>query len=401
MYKKEKQMKYKKRFLQASPGALVTAAFIGPGTITTCIKAGYTGSYSLVSIMIVATVIAIFIQYYAAKLGIITQKSLSQNVSISFASPFMRFTSRLLIITAIFIGNCAFEAGNITGGALGIKMLISSNTIMPYVLLIGFCSMLLLWYGKVNWIQNILKYMVLLMVFCFMIATIIIKPNTRDILTELLKIDFNENILLIGALVGTTVGPYNIFLHSKTAQQRWHSPLDMKEMLLDTIISIGLGGIISCCIIVVSATVSKSYSIQELSISNFSQVLAAPLGFWGNKIFLVGLFAAGFSSAITAPYAAAYTVAELFENNVTEQNALFRIIWFVVVAVGTVIALAMGSSPTLLILVAQYTNALILPLIILFLVYCINKQNKVTLFTNIVFTILFFISLLLGVRLFL
>ena len=62
-----------KRIKMASPGSLVTAAFIGPGTITTCIRAGYTQSYSLLSIMVIATLLAIVIQYYAAKVGIITQ----------------------------------------------------------------------------------------------------------------------------------------------------------------------------------------------------------------------------------------------------------------------------------------------------------------------------------------
>lgn len=392
--------KIKGRVIQASPGALVTAAFIGPGTITTCIKSGYTASYSLVSIMIIATIIAILIQYYSAKLGIITQRSLSQNIVHSISSPLMLSLSKLLIIIAIFVGNCAFEAGNFTGGALGLKMLAEANTNTPFVLLIGVCSMGLLWFGKVNWIQVVLKYMVLLMVICFFIAMVLVKPDIREVLFSLLRIDFNKNIYLIGALVGTTIGPYNIFLHSKTAAQKWHSSSDIKEMLLDTVISIGLGGVISCCIIIVAATISKSYFIQELNLNNFSQVLSAPLGYLGNKIFLLGLFAAGTSSAITSPYAAAYAVSELFDDNVTEKDNLFRSIWIIVLLIGIVIALMMGSSPTVLIIFAQYTNAIILPLIIIFLMYCINKNNEATVFTNIIFFVLIIISLLLGIRLF-
>jgi Mn2+/Fe2+ NRAMP family transporter len=268
------------------------------------------------------------------------------------------------------------------------------------VLFIGVASIILLWLGSIRWIQNLLKYMVLLMVACFLITAILVRPNISDILSDLTKVNFSKDILLIGALVGTTIGPYNIFLHSKTASQRWHVKSEIKEMFIDTVISIGLGGLISCCIIVVAATIARSYSIQELDLNNFSQVLSAPLGQWGNSVFLLGLFAAGASSAITAPYGAAYTIAELFESSVTEENKLFRIIYVTVLFVGTVIALAMGTSPTVLILLAQYTNAIILPLIIVFLVFCINKQNRETIVINTLFFIVLVISLLLGVRLF-
>lgn len=391
--------KIKDRVGQVSPGALVTAAFIGPGTITTCIKAGYTTSYSLVSIMIIATIIAIFIQYYAAKLGILTQKSLSQNITQLISSPFALFVSRVLIIVAIFIGNCAFEAGNITGGALGMRMLTKSNTDFYYIVFIGVGSFLLLWFGNFTWIQNILKYMVLLMVGSFFITTILVRPDMHELIFSLIKIEFSKNILLIGALIGTTIGPYSIFLHSKTAAQKWHSTVNIKEMFVDTVISIGLGGLISCCIIIVAATIAKTNSIQDLNLSNFSEVLSTPLGQWGNRIFLLGLFAAGVSSAITSPYAAAFTIAELFEEAVTERSNSYRVISTIVLLFGTVIALVKGKSPTVLILVAQYTNAIILPLIIVFLVYCVNKLNKASVLTNVFFLLIFIISLLLGVRL--
>lgn len=202
------------------------------------------------------------------------------------------------------------------------------------------------------------------------------RPDLSDIIREMFTLNFNENILLVGALIGTTVGPYNIFLHSEAASQSWHSPNDIKTMMADTILSIGMGGIISCCIIVVSASAANMLDIHQLSIDNFSKALEFPLGLVGQKIFLIGLFSAGISSAITAPLAASYTISALFsEGSISSKSNLFRSIWCIVLFFGLIISLLLGSSPANLILFAQYANALILPLVIMFLLYCLNSTN--------------------------
>lgn len=396
-----------KRIITASPGSLVTAAFIGPGTITTCIRAGYTQSYSLLSIMIIATLLAIVIQYYAAKVGIITQCGISRNIRLTVKSKIGRFLACLLVVCAIFVGNCAFEAGNITGAALGGQLLFrplsSTGYIVGTTLIAGF----LLWKGQFSFIQSALKVIVLLMAVCFVAAAVIVRPDLSNIMRELFSLNFNGNIILIGALIGTTVGPYSIFLHSEAAAQLWHTPSDMKDMMVDTVVSIAIGGIISCCIIIVSATTANVLEIKDLTILNFSKSMELPLGSIGQKIFLIGLFAAGISSAITAPLAAAYTITELCsETSIITKKGLFRIAWGTVLLFGFIISLFWGSSPTNLILFAQYTNALVLPLVILFLLYCLNSQSimgrhKNRLFSNIVLCTAIVICILLALKNFL
>ncbi len=393
-----------KRIKMTSPGSLVTAAFIGPGTITTCIRAGYTQSYSLLSIMVIATLLAIVIQYYAAKVGIITQ--CGRNICLTVKSKTGRFLACLLVVCAIFVGNCAFEAGNITGAALGLQLLVPSLTSTGYIVGTTLIAGLLLWKGQFSFIQSVLKIVVLLMAVCFLTATVIIRPDLSNIIHGLFSLDFNGNIILIGALIGTTVGPYSIFLHSEAAAQLWHTPNDLKDMMIDTIVSIAMGGIISCCIIIVSASTATILEIQELTIMNFSKSLELPLGLIGQKIFLVGLFAAGISSAITAPLAAAYTITELCpEKPIITKKGVFRFSWGTVLLFGLTISLILGSSPVNLILFAQYTNALVLPLVIIFLLYCLNSQSmgkhKNKLFSNVILCISIVACILLAFKNFL
>lgn len=395
-----------KRIKMASPGSLVTAAFIGPGTITTCIRAGYTQSYSLLSIMVIATLLAIVIQYYAAKVGIITQCGISRNICLTVKSKTGRFVACLLVVCAIFVGNCAFEAGNITGAALGLQLLFPSLSSTGYIVGTTLIAGVLLWKGQFSFIQSVLKMVVLLMAVCFLTATVIIRPDLSNIIHGLFSLDFNGNSILIGALIGTTVGPYSIFLHSEAAAQLWHTPNDLKDMMIDTIVSIAIGGIISCCIIIVSAATATILEIQELTIMNFSKSLELPLGLIGQKIFLVGLFAAGISSAITAPLAAAYTITELCpEKPIITKKGVFRFSWGTVLLFGLIISLILGSSPVNLILFAQYTNALVLPLVIIFLLYCLNSQSmgkhKNKLFSNIILCISIVICILLALKNFL
>jgi len=364
------------RIKRASPAAIVTAAFIGPGTITTCIKAGYTHSFELLPIMFIATIVSIFIQIFAAKIGIITQSGLSKNIMDCCNNNCLKAFFAIIITCAILIGNCAFEAGNITGAALGRQMFFNDSTPVLSIIIVTIISFAVLWNGNIDWLQSLLKVIVLLMSVCFLISAIIVKPSLARMIADMLSLNISKNALLIGALVGTTIGPYGIFLHSSAAAETWHSPSMLKEMYLDTIISISLGGLMSCFIIIVAAGSANLVEIDTLTIENFSLTLEIPLGSFGRTIFLIGLFAAGLSSAITAPLGAAYTISEISSSaNVDTKSFRFRFIWGSVLLVGFISSIMWGKSPTNLIIFAQFANAIILPVIMIFLLYCLNSKR--------------------------
>lgn len=391
------------RIKRASPAAIVTAAFIGPGTITTCIKAGYTHSFELLPIMIIATIISIFIQSFAAKIGIVTQSSLSKNIMDCCNNNFLKAFFAIIITCAILIGNCAFEAGNITGAALGRQMFFNDNTPVLSIIIVTIITFAILWNGNIDWLQSILKVIVLLMSVCFFVSAIIVKPSLARMMTDMLSLNISKNALLIGALVGTTIGPYGIFLHSSAAAETWHSPSKLKEMYLDTIISISLGGLMSCFIIIVAASSANLLEIDTLTIENFSLALEIPLGSFGRNIFLIGLFAAGLSSAITAPLGAAYTISEISSSaKVDTKSFRFRIIWGSVLLIGFISSIKWGKSPTNLIVFAQFANAIILPVIMIFLLYCLNSERmgeyKNNGILNIIVVLLTMVSVLLVLK---
>lgn len=370
-------MKIKKYFRNIGPGAIITAAFIGPGTITTCIKAGYEEGYLLMGIMIFAIIVAMIIQIFAAKVGIITQMGISKNIRESAHSAIEKNLSILLITIAIFIGNTAFEAGNISGATIGLSGMIGNNVPNTIeVLIITIIIFGLLWNGSYKKMEFLLEIMVLAMAICFVIVAILVNPNMFQIIKGIFNFRiFQRDSMLIGALIGTTVGPYSIFLHSDVSAERWHSTDDLKYMIFDTIISIGIGGIISCCIMTAAATIGNNLQITELTVGNFAMALSIPIGRIGQFIFYLGLLAAGVTSAITAPLAAAYTIVGIsFSQKVDKQCWNFRIVWIFVLVIGAIISIIWGNSPAEIIVIVQIANALILPFIMIFLYKCLNNR---------------------------
>ena len=113
------------------PSTLVAAAFIGPGTLTTCTLAGVQSGYTLLWAMLFAIIATIVLQEMAARLGFATQEGLGEAFNKQFSKGIARYVVFFLVIGAILIGNAAYEAGNISGGVLGLDVLVGESWIWP------------------------------------------------------------------------------------------------------------------------------------------------------------------------------------------------------------------------------------------------------------------------------
>lgn len=110
-------------FKNIGPGPLVAAAFIGPGTVTVCTLAGVGFGFTLLWAMVLSIIATVVLQEMSARLGIITQKGLAEVILTEIHNPVFKVLTILLIFSAIVFGNAAYEAGNISGGVLGLETL--------------------------------------------------------------------------------------------------------------------------------------------------------------------------------------------------------------------------------------------------------------------------------------
>ena len=392
------------RLKHIGPGSVVAAAFIGPGTITMCSIAGAQFKYGLIWALIVSILLTMFIQLTAIRIGLTTKNTLSNLIKDQFQSGLLKYTSILLIISAIFIGNSAYEAGNISGAVMGFELLFGKsfqfNQINIFSIFSGILALPLIIFGNNKVLEKILIILVLIMSFSFVFTVFIVGIDFNLLLSSSNLFSFSsESILTIAGLIGTTVVPYNIFLHVALVNNRWKSTKELRFANFDTIVSISIGGLISLCILLTAAGLNNSDILNAVDLAYSLQPL---YGDFSKYIVAIGLLSAGLTSSITAPIAAAYVVCGCFGFSINRKSKLFKIIAVIVLLIGVIFS-SIGFSPIEIIKFAQVTNGILLPLVVVFLLFLANntrllKNNTNNLFQNVLGLIVIGFCLLLCYR---
>jgi len=387
-------------FKKLGPGVLVAAAFIGPGTITACTIAGVGFGYALLWAMLLSIIATIILQEMSARVGVITQKGLAEVIREQLKVSWLRYFVMGIILGAIVIGNTAYEAGNISGATLGLQVLAGMNYAPLYPWIIGFVAFLLLYFGSYRTLEKVFISLVLMMSVSFVLTAILTKPDIKEILLGLfIPIVPKNSLFNIIALVGTTVVPYNLFLHASLVREKWNSSDDLVSVRRDTFLSIGLGGFISIAIIISAAAISSTEVKDALDLAKGLEPL---YGQSAKYLMGIGLFAAGITSAITAPLAAAYVANSCFGWNAQATDRRFRIVWMVVLFIG-VISLSFGIRPIVIIQFAQVANGLLLPIIGIILIWIVNKPSvlgdfKNSIWQNVSAIIIIILVIVLGAK---
>ncbi|HCD53503.1 MAG TPA: manganese transporter [Balneolaceae bacterium] len=369
------------------PGTLVTAAFIGPGTVTVCSLAGAQNGYVLLWALLFSVIATITLQEMSARLGIVTRKGFGETIRTELKQPLLKWVGIALVFSAIVIGNAAYESGNISGAVLGTETIFKELTVtigttswsmLP--ILIGLIAGMLLYSGNFKWIRRFLTGMVLLMSVVFLTTAIVVMDDIPALLQGLfIPSMHSDQLLMVIALIGTTVVPYNLFLHASVVQQTYKHTEDLPKMRKENAVAILLGGIISMSIVVTSAALQGNEDI--INAADMAVQLRPVLGDWAVYFLSTGLFAAGISSAITAPLAAAYAVKGIFGWEGDLKSIRFKLVWMLILLIGVFFSMT-SWSPVVIIQFAQVTNGILLPLVGGFLVYIVNQRSVMGEFTN-------------------
>ncbi|AVR46976.1 manganese transporter [Christiangramia fulva] len=388
------------------PGILVSAAFIGPGTVTVCSLAGVHFGYSLLWALLISVIACIILQEMSARLGLITGKSLSENIRQELKPPVIRNTVLILIFSAIVIGNAAYEAGNITGAVLGMEAITGSLNIVIgdfslnfWSLIIGLFAFLLLWLGTYKKIEKAFIALVFLMSISFIVTAFLTRPKLSEVLEGFIPQQFNAGLFTIIALVGTTVVPYNLFLHASLVSEKWNGRKNLPILRKELVFSIILGGLVSMAILICAAAAD----VQGIENAADLAVGLEPLFGSLAKYFLaLGLLAAGITSAITAPLAAAFVVKGCLGWKGGFASGRFKSVWIIVLMLGIIFS-GIGLKPVQIINFAQISNGLVLPIVAFFLFWIVNRrslmgEDKNTLFQNILGVAVIALAFFLGLK---
>lgn len=367
------------RLRAIGPGAIVAAAFVGPGTVTTASVIGAEYAYVLVWTIAFSVLATLVLQEMSARLGLVSREGLGEALRDEFSNPVTKTASVILVVSAIGIGTAAFQTGNIVGGAAGLATItgIDASVWGP---LIGLIAAGLLWTGNYKLIERTFVALVIVMGLAFVANAVLVRPDLSALGGGFVPSIPPGSAYLIAGLIGTTVVGYNLFLHASTVQERWGGPEELAECRTDTVASVLFGGAITLSIVVTAAAVFPA-GTEIADVGEMADQLEPVFGGFALTFFAIGLFAAGFTSAMSAPLAGAYATAGALGWERDLKSTRFRAIWLTILGTGTVFS-GLGYDPVSVIVFAQVANGILLPVLAVFLIYAMNNDELLGEHTN-------------------
>lgn len=367
------------RFSIFSPGMIITASFVGPGTVTTMTQGGAGFGYSLLWAVVFSIIATIALQEMVARLALVTNEGLGEAIRDIFNHKLLKLITVWFSMIAVAVGCAAYISGDLLGTSLGASYLlgIPENYIAP---VIGIVILLIGLSGSYGLIETVMTVLVLIMGVIFITTVIVIQPDFGAVLKGAFIPSIpNGSLLTIIALIGTTVVPYNFFIHASSIHERFNGIKDLRIVRIDTIVAIGLGGLISAAILITAGTLIHGKEVTSLV--ELSEPLKPVLGDFAPIFMSVGLFSAGLSSAIASPMGAAATISSCLRWEGGVKSKKYRLVFAIVIFIG-IITSSLGFEPLEVLLIAQALNGIILPLIAILIFVILNKKNMMGKFAN-------------------
>jgi Mn2+/Fe2+ NRAMP family transporter len=373
--------------------SIISAAFIGPGTVTTAARSGADFGMGLLWALLFGTLACLVLQEASARVTLGSGLSLGAAINRGLGSGNRAKWARMLVVTAIFFGCAAYQAGNILGAVSGLEVLWDIPA-WQGTLLVTLSAGLGLWFGRLKGIQNLMSVLVAVMGLVFFALALQLPWDPQEALRGLVvpSLPDGSELLALG-LIGTTIVPYNLFLASGISGGQ-----GIGEMRFGLSVAVILGGVISMAILVVGAQLSGEFSFE-----NLAKLLDGFTNGQGHLLLGIGLFCAGFTSSVTAPLAAAITWQSVMGRSKDYSGNGFRTVWLAVMLVGFAFGIS-GYRPIPVILLAQTLNGILLPVSALFLLKVMNQEDVLptglrnTLLQNLLMMLVVSIAVMLGLH---
>ena len=293
------------------PGALVAVGYMDPGNWITSIGGGAEYGYLLLSVILISSLIAMLLQYMAAKLGIVTQMDLAQATR-KHTSKGLGFV--LWIVTELAI--MATDIAEVIGGAIALNLLFGLPLLVGVILTI-FDVLLLLFLMKLGFrkIEAIVMTLILVIMLVFCYEVIIAQPNLPAVLQGFIPqkqvLNHGQLTMALG-IVGATVMPHNLYLHSSISQSRKIDRSDTQEVATavrfatwDSNIQLSAAFLVNCLLLILGSALFFGHSeevgtfsalFDALQDSSIAGAVASPVL---SVLFAVALLASGQNSTIT------------------------------------------------------------------------------------------------------
>jgi len=363
------------------PAFIASIAYIDPGNFATNIQSGAKFGYKMLWVIVLANLMAMLLQNMSAKLGIATGKSLPEICR-------ERMPKSLTYVMWIVseLAAMATDLAEFLGATLALNLLAGIPMLLATIIT-GIVTYLILMLEKFGFrpLEKFIAAFATLIGLCYLVETIISRPDFGDIAYHSVVpwIGNSESIMLAVGIIGATVMPHAIYLHSSLTQGRIIPRNDREKLKIqkfstrEIIIAMSLAGFVNLAMMYMAASVFHSTGNQDIAdLTTAYKSLSPLLGSAAASVFLISLLASGLSSSVVGTMA----------GQVIMQGFVgFTIpLWIrrLITMLPTVIIVALGVDPTQTLVISQVILSIVLPFPVIALIYFTQKKDLMGVLTN-------------------
>ena len=375
----------KRMFAFAGPAYLVSVGYMDPGNWATDLEGGARFGYTLIWVLLMSNLMAVLLQTLSARMGIVTGRDLAQACRDSYSRPVSMI---LWVLCEIAIAAC--DLAEVLGTAIGLNLLFKIPVLYG-VIITGFDTMLFLVIQQfgIRKMEAFILMLVTTIGVCFGIEVFLSKPEWPSVAAGFAPHLTNESLYIAIGILGATVMPHNLYLHSALVQTR---DFDQSESgkgaaarfnLVDTIIALNAAFFVNAAILIVAAAVFYKNGILVTEIQQAHQLLTPLLGTTvASTLFAIALISAGQSSTLTGTLAGQIVMEGFLQFKI--RPVLRRIITRALAIIPAIIVIALqgerGTFP--LLILSQVILSLQLPFAVVPLVQITSDKERMGAFVN-------------------
>ncbi|MBL0156557.1 MAG: Nramp family divalent metal transporter [Bryobacterales bacterium] len=376
---------FRRMFAFAGPAYLVSVGYMDPGNWATDLEGGARFGYQLMWVLVLSNAMAILLQTLSARLGIVTGRDLAQACRESYPRP---VAWALWILCEIAIAAC--DLAELLGAAIGINLLFGLPLIWGVLLSAG-DTLLVLWFNKygIRALETIILGFISVIAGCFFIEIFLAKPDFHAVARGLIPQLNSQSLYVAIGILGATVMPHNLYLHSSLVQTRnIGADTDSKRAacrfnLLDSFIALNGALLVNAAILILAAATFFSQGIEVTQIQQAHHLLTPLLGTTvASIVFAVALICAGQASTITGTMAGQIVMEGFLSFRMRPWLRRFITRSLAVIPAAIVIYVTGDKGAFKLLILSQVVLSLQLPFAVIPLIRFTSDPSRMGSFVN-------------------
>jgi len=376
---------WRRLFAFAGPAYLVSVGYMDPGNWATDLEGGARFGYSLLWVLLLSNLLAILLQTLSARLGIASGRDLAQACRETYPRP---VTISLWVLCEIAIAAC--DLAEVLGAAIGLNLLFHIPLLIG-VLLTAADTLLLLWFQGmgIRFIEAFILALIAVMAACFCVEILLAKPIASQVLTGVVPRLNRESLYVAIAMLGATVMPHNLYLHSALVQTREIGHTDAGKRtacrfnMVDSVVALNGALLVNAAILILAGAVFFRHGIVVKEIQQAYLLLAPLLGTaLAGGLFAIALLCSGQASTFTGTLAGQIVMEGFLNFRIRPwlRRLITRTIAIIPAAITVYVSGDQGTYR--LLILSQVILSMQLPFAVIPLIHFTSDRRRMGIFAN-------------------